>query len=79
MIMQGTKAPKTTQLEMAANTFLCIRTRKWNYVIRMGWLLKEEIDTDRLRLAVEDLWPRFPSFFVAARLYKILPGVHGPC
>jgi len=58
---------KTMQLNMAANTFLCIRTRKWNYVIRMGWLLKEEIDPERLRRAVEDIWPRFPSFFVAAR------------
>ena len=60
---------KTMQLNMAANTFLCIRTRKWNYVIRMGWLLKdeEEIDPERLRRAVEALWPRFPSFFVAAR------------
>jgi len=60
---------KRLELNMAANTFLCIRTRKWNYVIRMGWLLKEkeEIDPERLRRAVEDIWPRFPSFFVAAR------------
>jgi len=55
------------QLDMAANTFLCIRTRKWNYVIRMGYLLKEEIDPERLRRAVKDIYPRFPSFFVAAR------------
>jgi len=65
--MQKQKAPKTMQLNMAANTFLCIRTRRWNYVIRMGWRLKEEIDPERLRRAVEDIWPRFPSFFVAAR------------
>jgi len=65
--MKGEAMRKTMQLDMAANTFLCIRTRKWNYVIRMGWLLKEEIDPERLRRAVEDIWPRFPSFFVAAR------------
>ena len=52
---------------MAANTFLCMRTREWNYVIRMGWLLREEIDPARLRRAVEAVYPRFPSFFVAAR------------
>ena len=65
--MQKHKVPKTMQLNMAANTFLCIRTRKWNYVIRMGYLLKDEIDPERLRRAVKDIWPRFPSFFVAAR------------
>jgi len=53
--MQKQKAPKTMQLDMAANTFLCMRTRKWNYVIRMGYLLKEEIDPGRLRRAVEGL------------------------
>jgi len=67
IVMQKQKAPRTMQLNMAANTFLCMRTRKWNYVIRMGYLLKEEIDPERLRRAVEDVWPRFPSFFVAAR------------
>jgi len=61
------EAPKYLQLDMAANTFLCIRTRKWNYVIRMGFLLKEEIDPERLRRAVKDIRPRFPTFFVAAR------------
>ena len=64
------RAPNTTKalpLDMAANTFLCMRTRKWNYVIRMGYLLKEKIDPARLRRAVEDIYPRFPSFFVTAR------------
>ena len=65
--MQKSKAPKYLQLNMAANTFLCIRTRKWNYVIRMGYRLNEEIDPERLRRAVRDIWPRFPSFFVGAR------------
>jgi NRPS condensation-like uncharacterized protein len=65
--MQKYKTPRTIQLNMAANTFLCIRTRKWNYVIRMGYLLKDEINPERLRRAVKDIWPRFPSFFVAAR------------
>ena len=65
--MKTSGRPKTLPLDMAANTFLCIRTRKWNYVIRMGYLLKEEIDPERLRRAVEDVYPRFPSFFVAAR------------
>ncbi|MCL2513546.1 MAG: hypothetical protein FWF08_06555 [Oscillospiraceae bacterium] len=54
-------------LEMAGNTFLSTRTRKWNYVIRMGYLLKEDIDPERLRRAVEDIHTRFPSFFVGAR------------
>jgi len=65
--MNTANKPKTMQLDMAANTFLCMRTRRWNYAIRMGWRLTEEIDPQRLRRAVEALYPRFPSFFVAAR------------
>ena len=65
--MNREKRPSFLPLNMAANTFLCMRTRKWNYVIRMGYLLKEEIDPERLRRAVETMHPRFPSFFVGAR------------
>ena len=65
--MQDYKIPRRFPLDMAGIVFPAVRTRDWNETYRTGFLLKEEIDPARLRQALEDLHPRFPSFFVSVR------------
>jgi len=65
--MQEYKIPKHFPLDMAGAVFPAARTRDQNETHRIGFLLKEEVDPGRLRRALEDLHPRFPSFFVSVR------------
>jgi len=61
------RVPKWYPLDMAGNIFPVARSRNWNETCRVGFLLKEEIDPGRLRQALADLRPRYPSFFVGVR------------
>ena len=61
------QAPKWFPLDMAGNIFPIARSRGWNETCRVGCLLKEEVEPARLRQALTDLRPRYPSFFVGVR------------
>jgi len=61
------QAPQRFPLDVAGTIYPSARTRSWNYTFRIGFLLREEADHWRLRRALVDLRPRFPSFFVSAR------------
>jgi len=61
------QAPSRFPLDVAGIIYPSARTRIWNYTFRIGFLLREEADHWRLRRALSDLRPRFPSFFVSVR------------
>lgn len=61
------QTPKWYPLDMAGNIFPVTRSRSWNETCRVGLLLKEEVDPARLRQALAELRPRYPSFFVGVR------------
>lgn len=54
-------------LDNAALIFPAIRRRNWSNVFRESVTLGEEIDPVILQRAVEDLMPRFPSFYLRLR------------
>lgn len=51
-------------LDNAAKIYPAAMTKKWNSVYRVSAYLKYEIDEKTLKQAVEDLAPRFPTFYV---------------
>ncbi len=51
-------------LDNAALIFPAIRRKNWNNVFRESISLTEEIDPILLQQAVNELMPRFPSFYV---------------
>ena len=51
-------------LDNAALIFPAIRRRNWNNVFRESVTLREEVDPVLLQRAVEELMPRFPSFYL---------------
>ena len=66
-----TKKRNTTRwvrLDNAAKIYPAARRRNWSNVYRQSVTLKEEVDTDILKAAVEVTVKRFPS--IAARLRK---------
>ena len=54
-------------LDNAALIFPAIRRRNWNNVFRESVTLREAIDPALLQRAVDDLMPRFPSFYLRLR------------
>ena len=54
-------------LDNAALIFPAIRRRNWNNVFRQSVTLKEDIDPAILQRAVNELMPRFPSFYLRLR------------
>lgn len=67
------KAPKNSgkeginnwlTLDNAGVIYPSIREENWDFVYRVSALLKSPIESSVLQKAVEDLTPRFPSFFV---------------
>ena len=58
---------KWFRLDNAALIFPAVMRRRWNNVFRLSVTLSEPIDPDCLARALEDLRPRFPSFFVRLR------------
>ncbi len=54
-------------LDNAALIFPAIRRRNWNNVFRESVTLTEDIDPILLQQAVEELMPRFPSFYLRLR------------
>ena len=61
------QAPRWFPLDVAATIYPSARTRSWNYVFRVGFLLKEDVHPELLRAALGDIRKRFPSFFVGVR------------
>ena len=59
--------PKWYPLDVAGTIYPSSRTRRWNSNYRFAFLLKEDIDPDRLRAALADVHKRFPSFFAGVR------------
>lgn len=55
------------RLDTAGLIFPAIMNRKWSNSFRMAATLNEEIDPSILQEAVNDLQPRFPSFYVALK------------
>ena len=55
------------RLDTAALIFPAIARRDWCNVFRVSACLTEEVDPEVLQRAVDDLRPRFPSFFVTLR------------
>jgi len=60
-------AKKWYRLDTAALIFPAIARRNWCNVFRVSATLKEPVDTAVLQQALDDLRPRFPSFFVCLR------------
>ena len=54
-------------LDNAALIFPAIRRKNWNNVFRESVTLKEDIDPALLQQAVDELMPRFPSFYLRLR------------
>lgn len=54
-------------LDNAALIFPAIRRKKWNNVFRQSVTLQQDIDPQLLQQAVDELMPRFPSFYVRLR------------
>ena len=54
-------------LDNAALIFPAIRRKNWNNVFRESVNLSEDVDPAILQQAVDDLMPRFPSFYVRLR------------
>lgn len=50
--------------DLAGYMFASVATRRFNEVFRFAYDLKEDVDPARLQQALEDLRPRFPSFYV---------------
>ena len=55
------------RLDTAALIFPAIVHRDWSNVFRLSATLTEPVDPDVLQQAVDDLRPRFPSFYVRLR------------
>ena len=55
------------RLDTAALIFPAIRKRDWCNVFRVAVCFREEVDPEVLQLALDDLRPRFPSFFVTLK------------
>ena len=55
------------RLDNAALIFPAIIRKNWNNVFRVSATLKEQVDPAILNRAIEDLKPRFPTFFVRLR------------
>lgn len=51
-------------LDNAGVIYPSIREENWDFVYRVSVLLKSPVDSSILQKTVEDLTPRFPSFFV---------------
>ena len=58
---------KWYRLDTAALIFPAITRRDWSNVFRLSVTLKENVDPETLQRAVDDLRPRFPSFFVSLK------------
>ena len=54
-------------LDNAALIFPAIRRRNWNNVFRESLTLREDVDPVLLQQAVDELMPRFPSFYLRLR------------
>ena len=54
-------------LDNAALIFPAIRRRNWNNVFRQSITLTEPVDPALLQRAVDQLMPRFPSFYLRLR------------
>lgn len=63
----GYVAPRWFRLDNAATIYPAARTRTYACTFRMAFVMKDEVDADILRQAVDDIAPRFPSFFVQLR------------
>jgi len=55
------------QMDVAGRIYPAARTREWNCTYRLAFLLREDVDPALLCQAVEDIYPRFPAFFVNLR------------
>jgi len=53
--------------DLAGMMFAASGTPRNNEVMRCGFALNEDVDIARLQQAVEDLYPRFPSFYLSLR------------
>ena len=65
--MAGERSKVWMPLDNAALIFPAIRRRNWNNVFRQSITLKEDIDPAILQQAVDQLMPRFPSFYLRLR------------
>ena len=54
-------------LDNAALIFPAIRRKNWSNVFRQSITLTEKIDPVLLQQAVDELMPRFPSFYLRLR------------
>lgn len=54
-------------LDNAALIFPAIRRRNWNNVFRQSVTLREDVDPAILQQAMDELMPRFPSFYLRLR------------
>ena len=59
--------PGWYKLDNAAKIYPATMRRDWNSVARISVTLDKDIKVEKLRAAVADLRPRFPSFFVVLR------------
>lgn len=60
-------APHWFKLDNAATIYPAARTRTYVNTYRIGFVMKEDVDPVILQRAVDDIAPRFPSFFVQLR------------
>ena len=65
--MDGGRGRIWMPLDNAALIFPAIRRRNWNNVFRESVTLGEAVDPVLLQRAVDDLMPRFPSFYLRLR------------
>ena len=65
--MSGERSRIWMPLDNAALIFPAIRRKNWNNVFRESVTLTENVDPALLQRAVDDLMPRFPSFYLRLR------------
>lgn len=62
-----TKTQGWYELDNAATIYPYSSSRKWICGFRIGFIMKEDVDPEILKQALEDIRPRFPSYFVQLR------------
>ena len=65
MVIYSRKSKQNTyKLDIASFVYPILAKKDFNDVYRMGFTLKSAIDPDKLQAAVNDVAPRFPSYYV---------------
>ena len=55
------------KIDNAGNIYPSIKEENWSFVFRVSAVLKDKVNPDIMQRAIEDIAPRFPTFFVSVK------------